>query len=89
MDKPPRFGDKAIWDLLKDCKTDKEALQTVYNKYKEWYPSPVTYTAWDGKEYTVSHVEILQMIVDCAHMRRFEGDRVVIENVLDKLQIIR
>ena len=89
MSNPPKFGEKSAWNIMKDCKTDKEALQVVYNKYKEWYPSPVTYTAWDGREYTVNHVEILQMIVDAAHMCRFEGDCIVIENVLDKLQIIR
>ena len=90
MDNPPKFGEKAIWNLLKECKTDKEALQVVYNKYKEWYPYLVTYNDWAGKEHIVNHVEILQMIVDCAHMQRTgPEDRVVIENVLDKLQIVR
>ena len=90
LEAPPKFGEKAIWNILKDCKTDKEALQVVYNKYKEWYPSPVTYTAWNGVQHTVNHVEILQMIVDCLHMQRTgPEDRVAIENVLDKLGVIR
>ena len=90
MTNPPKFGEKSAWNIMKDCKTDKEALQVVYNKYKEWYPSPVTYTAWNGVQYTVNYVENLQMIVDCAHMQRTgPEDRVAIENVLDKLGVIR
>lgn len=82
-----KWGDVACYNLLKDCKTYKEAFQAVYNQYREWYPSPVTYTAWDGKEYTKSALEIWQMYFDCARMRRWENDVVDLRDVLTKLEI--
>lgn len=82
-----KWGDVACYNLLKDCKTYKEAFQAVYNQYREWYPSPVTYTAWDGKEYTKNALEIWQMYFDCARMRRWENDIVDLRDVLTKLEI--
>ena len=38
------------------------------------YPSPVTYTAWNGKVITKDHLELLQMYWHCAYMKRTEDD---------------
>jgi hypothetical protein len=51
-----RFGDVACYKLLAGCKSDLEALTAVVAQYKEWYPTPVTYTSWDGKEMTKENV---------------------------------
>lgn len=83
-----KFGDAACFKLFDKCTTDKECWQAMYDQYKSWYPSPVTYTAHDGKEYTKDAIEIMQMYVDCAHMRRFPGDRIDCRAVLTKLEII-
>lgn len=82
-----KFGDRSAYKLLNDLQTDKECWQAIVDIYKSWYPSPVTYTAWDSVEYTKDWCEIMQMYVDCAHMTRFSGDRVVVKEVIDKLGV--
>ena len=82
-----KYGDKSVYNLLADLKTDKDCWAAMYETYKTWYPEPVTYTAWDGKEYTKDACEIMQMYVDCAHMQRWPGDKVVVQDVLTKLGV--
>jgi len=82
-----KFGVVSMYNLLKDCKTDKECVQAVYNQYKKWYPSPVTYTAWDGKEYIKGVVEIMDLYAACAHMKRFETDVFDTKKLLTTLEI--
>lgn len=69
-----KFGDVGAYNLLNDCKTDKECVEAVYKQYLTWYPKPVTYKAWDGKEYTKDAIELMDMYAACAHMRRWKGD---------------
>jgi hypothetical protein len=82
-----KFGVVAMYNLLKDCKTDKECVEAVYNQYKIWYPEPTTYTAWEGTEHTKSVIEIMDMYAACAHMKRFEDDVFDTKKLLDKLEI--
>lgn len=82
------FGEAAAFKVLKDATTDKEALTAVYNQYKKWYPEPVVYMAHDGIMHTKSALEVMQMYFDCAHMRRWEGDRIDVEAMLTKLGIL-
>lgn len=82
-----KFGDVGCYNLLKDCKNPKQGFKAVYEQYKKWYPEPVTYTAWDGKEYTKDAVEIWQMYFDCARMLRKPDDKVFVRDVLTKLEI--
>lgn len=84
-----KFGDAGCYNLLKDITKYKQAYQAVYNQYKEWYPSPVTYTAWDGKEYTKDALDIWQMYFSCARMLRKEGEIIILKDVLSKLGIER
>ena len=76
-----QFGDAGCYNLLKDITKYKQAYQAVYNQYKEWYPSPVTYTAWDGKEYTKDALDIWQMYFSCARMLRKEGEIIILKDV--------
>lgn len=69
-----KFGEKSAYKALKDCKTEKEALETVLVQYKKWYPSSVTYTAWNGVEYTKNYVEIAQLYHKCCRMQAHEFD---------------
>lgn len=82
-----KFGQIGAYDLLKNCKTDKEALEALVAMYKKWYPKPVTYRDWNNVLHTKDWLEIWQMYADCAFMRRFEGDRFDVKAVLDKLKI--
>lgn len=83
-----QFGEVAAYNVLSGCKTDAEAWLTLYSQYSSWYPEPVTYTAWDGKEYTKDAVDIMQMYFDCAFMRRWDNDRINCREVLTKLGVI-
>lgn len=70
-----KYGEKTAYKLLKDCRTHAEALTKVIQQYKTWYPEPVTYTAWDGREYTKDYRDIFQMYFYCARMMQHENDK--------------
>lgn len=82
------FGEVAAYNILKDCKNDKEALTALYNQYKSWYPERVVYMDHTGQMQDMDAIQIMQMYFDCAHMRRWENDRVDVHALLDKLGII-
>jgi hypothetical protein len=69
-----KYGDVSAYKDLKDCKEPKDYLKVVARKYQEWYPTAVTYKAWDGTEHTKDWKEILQMYWKCAYMLRHEFD---------------
>lgn len=82
------FGEVAAFNILKDAKNDKEALTAVYNQYKAWYPETVVYTDHTGLIQKKDALEIMQLYFDCAHMQRWEGDRIDVAAMLDKLGVI-
>lgn len=82
-----KFGEKGAYKLLKDCTTDKEALEALVKQYKKWYPEPVTYRAWNDELHTKDWLEIWQMYADCAFMPRWVGDRFDVKKVLTKLGV--
>lgn len=82
------FGEVAAFNVLKDAKNDKEALTAVYNQYKAWYPEPVVYTDHTGLIQKKDALEIMQLYFDCAHMQRWEGDRIEVVPMLEKLGVI-
>jgi len=82
-----KFGVVAMYKLLGECKTDKECVQAVYDQYKAWYPTPVTYTAWDGSEHTKTAIELMDMYAACAHMLRFADDKFDTAKLLKTLGI--
>lgn len=82
-----KYGEKSAYKLLKDLTNDKECVQAVYNQYKEWYPSEVKYTDWQGNEVVTDVIGIMQMYLDCARMRRWDGDTVNVKDMLSKLGV--
>jgi hypothetical protein len=86
-----KFGVVSMYNLLKDCTNDKEAVQAVYNQYKSWYcPNgcePVMYIDWQGGSQSKTLIELMDMYAACAHMLRWEGDVFNTEALLDKLGI--
>lgn len=83
-----KFGEIGAYNLLKGCKTDKEALQAVAKQYQSWYPESITYRDWNGVLHTKDWLEIWQMYADAAFMRRWDGDRFDVKKVLTKQGII-
>ena len=81
------WGEVNAYNRLVDCKNDKEAFQTLLDIYKELYPEPKTITTWNNKEVTIDHLTVAQEMMDMARMLRWEGDKVLFTDVLDKLGI--
>jgi hypothetical protein len=69
-----KYGRQSAYNLLKDCTTEKEALDAVVSQYKLWYPEPFTYTAWDGTEHTANYASMLSLYFKCARMMTTEDD---------------
>lgn len=80
-------GDVTAINALKGCQTDKQYWQAIVDFYKKMYPEPVTFTNFRGDELTVDWLYILQEITDLAHMLRWEGDRLVVKNILTNLEV--
>lgn len=85
----PKFGEVACYNLLSECKTDKEAWQIIHNQYVKWFGTEsFSYTAWNGEIFTGNYLDVMQMITDCARMKRWQGDNVQVQDVLRKLKVI-
>lgn len=82
-----KFGEKSAYKILKDCTSDKQAVEVLVKQYKKWYPKPVTYRAWDESLQTKDWMEIWQMYADCAFMPRWEGDRLDVKKLLKTLGV--
>lgn len=80
-----KFGTVGAFDVLGECKTFKSVIQATTAMYKEWYPYPFNYTTWDGKEIVeATWKDMFQLYMDCAHMQRWENDRVDVRRLLEK-----
>jgi hypothetical protein len=88
LGKSVTFGEMAAYKILNDATNDKEALTALYNQYKSWYPDRVIYMDHTGLMQDKDAVEIMQMYFDCAHMRRWEDDRIDVAVMLDKMGVI-
>jgi hypothetical protein len=87
--KSPAFGDVACVKYLENCKTDKEAWEAIHSKYVEWFgKEPFEYTAWNGEKFTGDYLDVMQMITDCARMKRWKDDNVQVKDVLRKYKVI-
>jgi hypothetical protein len=88
--KKPRFGEKAAYDLLSPCTTDKECLQAVHDLYLSWFGAEqFSYTTWDGNlEEDVDYITAFQLYFDCARMLRWEGDKVLVRDMLTKMGVL-
>ena len=71
---PKTYGPTTAAKVFNDCNTSKDVLEALIAEFKRLYPSPVTYTAWNGKTITKDYLELLQMYWKCACMKRTEDD---------------
>lgn len=79
--------EKMCYNLLKDCKTDKEAWEVLVKQYKYLYPEPKQITTWKGDIITIDWLHCIQEITDLQHMQRWQGDCISVRDVLTKLGI--
>lgn len=83
-----KFGVVAMYNLLKDCKSDKECVEAVYKQYLSWYPDEhIEYVDWTGQQQKKTVIELMDMYAACAHMKRFEDDVFSTEKLFKNLGI--
>lgn len=80
-----KYGAASAFKDFGELNTDKECWEKMKKLYQSWYPDDFTYIAWSGEEVEGSWLQMMQLYADCAHMKRFEGDRLDVKNTLDKM----
>lgn len=81
------WGDVSAFNILVDAQNDKELFQKSLGVFNLLYPEPKTVTGWRGDPIEIDALYVFQEMMDMAHMLRWEGDRVVVKDVLDKLGV--
>lgn len=79
-----KFGEKSALKLLQNCKDEKEALEVCLAKYKQWYPEPFTYTAWDDSKQEADYKTIAQLYFKCCRMMESKDDDLDLSKFLNK-----
>lgn len=82
------WGDKSSYKLLKDCKTDKEALEAIKQGYQLIYPEPRKIIGWRGDEIEVDWLYCAEENFQMARMLRWENDVVSLREVMAKFGVI-
>lgn len=79
-----KFGEKSAYVLLKDAKTEKEAIEIVIDQYHKWYGNGVQYVDCFGETRFVKHDFLLQLYYRCARMMTHENDDLDLGKFLNK-----
>jgi hypothetical protein len=82
-----KFGEKSGYKALVDLQTEKECWQAVHDLYLKWYPESVEYIDQNGAKCCADYLDIAQVYWDGIHMLRWEGDKVNIREVMQKMGI--
>lgn len=85
--KTPIMTELKTFNLLNELETDRECWKAVCDVYLAWYENTTEWTDWRDNIVKGSWLDILQMYVDCAHMRRWDNDKIDVRNVLTKLNL--
>ena len=72
-----KFGEKSAMKLLEHCETEKEVLEVVVSKYKEWYPESFEYTAWNGDRVESDWKHMLNLYHCCCRMKETKADPLI------------
>jgi hypothetical protein len=62
-------------------------MEALVKGYKTLYPAPKKIISWRGDEITVDWLYCLQENFTLAHMLRHRGDKIVVADLLKKLNI--
>ena len=82
-----KFGEASAFKILKNCTNEKDALNVVINKYKEWYPEPFEYKDWTGTIQKADYKFLLDLYFKCARMMKHEKDKLDSVKFLDQYGI--
>lgn len=82
-----RNGEVKAFNVLKDCKNDKEAFLAMKEHFLWLYPEPKEVTNWKGDTFVIDWLYVMQECFDMAHLQRWKDDRVDIKQVFEKLGV--
>ena len=80
-----RLGSMGAYNLLKDCKTHKQAWQVIKDTYQRMYPTPKVVTGWRGDSFEIDWMYVLNEVFDLVRMLRWEGDKVVATDIVERM----
>lgn len=82
------WGKKSAFDAIKNCKTDKEGWQVMWDVMNYLYPKQMKVKSWRGEIITLDAAYVLDEMFYMAHMARHRDDVVDTQQVLKNLNII-
>lgn len=82
-----KAGSITAFNALSGCSTDRQYWQALVHYYKKLYPEKKTITNFRDDTFEIDWLYVLQEITDLAHMKRWEDDRLVVKDILDKLEV--
>jgi hypothetical protein len=82
-----KWGEMSAYKALVDCKNDKELFEAAVGVFKNLYPQEKIVKGWRGSDISINWLYVMQECLDMCHMLRFEGDRLVVTDILDKLGV--
>lgn len=74
--------DLKVYELLKDCITDKDYLQVVHDQYFKWYKDINHWIDWQGNKIEGDYIDLLQVYWDVVFMQRWKDDKVDVRKLL-------
>lgn len=80
-------GPVTAYEALKDCKNDTEAFIAMKKHFQYLYPEPKVVKGWRGNEIEIDWLYVMQEMFHLAHLERWEGDRINVKEVFNKLGI--
>lgn len=82
-----KWAEKGAYNVLHKCEDDKQALSAMVEVFKMLYPYKKTVTGWRGNDIEIDWLYVMQEMFNMAHLQRWEGDRVDVKTLLDKLGV--
>lgn len=85
------LGAAGAFKLLGDLETDEQCVTAIYKQYCQWYPDAVGtlcgFTTWEEKIVYMDVVDVMQLYLECCHMRRWSDDTPNVRKLLNKYKL--
>lgn len=77
-----KLGDVGIYELFKDCKTEKDYLQKTVDWYEMNFKEVTTFKDWTGSTQNMLWWEVMQLYYKCCRMKRSEDDPLCLSSLI-------
>lgn len=81
------YGDTAFYKDFAPLKTSQDVFQKVVDKYHEWFPLGLQYTAWDGTVVDEDTLAYLQKHFQLAWMLEGREDKTTVVDILNEFEV--